>query len=522
MKQPSAMTPMKMHADTRILRMGILVPCTIAVCLASSAPAIRAQQTISQVTPQETTAQQIQKLTVAVANAQAQLEASEQQIQELRRQLTALQERLPAESETHGPQPVLIPAQAGTTRSEVAQQIDALREQQAIQQSQIAIHEQTKVESESKYPVKITGLILLNGFVNTKATDLIQAPVLAVAGRGSTGVSLRQTVLGMDARGPHLFGGASRADVRVDFFGGSPQESYSNAGGLLRLRTAHAAMDWKNTEVFAELDHPIVSPNTPTSLTAVATPALAWSGNLWSWSPQVGITQNLAISPSARIRMQAALIDVADPAIPGVIRSSNTSLAERSRWPGSEARLALTGMKDDGGPEFGIGGYFSPHRSSGGMHFNAWAGTLDYRLPMPARLELTGSVYRGQALGGLGGGGYKDYIYSSDADVYSIKALDDVGGWAQIKERAGERLEFNAAFGIDNVFASELRPYAAPYSSNANYSNLARNRTFFTNVIYSPSAYLLFSLEYRRIQTSPIIGASENANIFGVAAGYKF
>ena len=32
--------------------------------------------------------------------------------------------------------------------------------------------------------------------------------------------------------------------------------------------------------------------------------------------------------------------------------------------------------------------------------------------------------------------------------------------------------------------------------------NLARNRTFTGNVIYSPSAYLLFSLEYRRLESS--------------------
>jgi hypothetical protein len=404
------------------------------------------------------------------------------------------------------------------------QQIDALHEQQVMQQSQIATHEQIKVESESKYPVKITGLILMNGFVNTKAADVIQTPTLAAEGQGSTGASLRQTVLGLDAVGPHLFGATSRADVRVDFFGGtSSQGAYSSAGGLLRLRTIHAAMDWKNTEVFVELDRPIVNPNAPTSLTAVAIPALAWSGNLWNWNPQIGITHSLAISSSARIKMQAALIDVADPVIPGMPGTANASLAELSRWPGTEARVALTSAKDDAGPEFGFGGYFSPHRAPGGMRFNAWAGTMDYRLPMPARLALSGSFYRGQALGGLGGGGYKDYVYSSDGTSDSIHPLDDVGGWTQLKERVGERLEFNAAFGMDNVFASELRRYHDDDSTiNPIYLNLARNRTFFTNVIYSPSAYLLFSLEYRRIQTSPIMGSSENGNVFGLAAGYKF
>lgn len=88
----------------------------------------------------------------------------------------------------------------------------------------------------------------------------------------------------------HLFGAASGADVRVDFFGRTSQGGYSSAGGVLRLRTAHAALHWKNTEAFAELDRRILNLNVPSSLTAVATPPLAWSGDLWNWSPQVGVT----------------------------------------------------------------------------------------------------------------------------------------------------------------------------------------------------------------------------------------
>jgi len=95
-----------------------------------------------------------------------------------------------------------------------------------------------------------------------------------------------------------------------------------------------------------------------------------------------------------------------------------------------------------------------------------------------------------------------------------------VGGWAQLKERFSERLEFNGAFGIDNVPATQLRSYADDYTSY--YQNVARNRTFTGNVIYSPSAYLLFSLEYRRLETSPVNFPTAVSNIIGVAAGYKF
>ena len=217
MKQTSATT--STHSRVRIRRIGAAL-CAFAVCM-ELFPRTTHAQTTSQAASQEATTQQIQQLAAAVARAQTQLEASEQQIRELRRQLSALEERIATNGEGRAPQPANPTPGAAAATAAVAQQIDSLREQQAMQQSQIATQEQTKVESESKYPVRITGLILLNGFANTGATDVIQAPTLAAAGRGSTGASLRQTVLGLDARGPHLFGAASRADVRVDFFGGA-------------------------------------------------------------------------------------------------------------------------------------------------------------------------------------------------------------------------------------------------------------------------------------------------------------
>lgn len=409
-----------------------------------------------------------------------------------------------------------------------------------MQEAQISTQEQSKVESESKYPIKVTGLLLLNGFVNTSAVDMPATPTVALPGYGSTGASVRQTVLGIDARGPHLFGARSYADLRVDF-DGSPAASsstttysgYYNANTtLLRLRTAHAGLQWKQTEAYFSLDRPIFSPDLPTSLTAVAIPALAWSGNLWTWNPQVGINQDFGRSDARGIRLQAALVDVGDaplsPSAPasGISRPAPPSSAEESRWPGVEARVELRGPVTNHNEDrnhFGIGGYFAPHYSTVlARGFDSWAGTLDARLFLPARLEFSGSFYRGQGLGGLGGGAYKDFAYKPDPDAaaYYFRVLDDVGGWAQLKERLSERLELNAAFGIDNVFADKLRRYAA--YGNSFYQNLSRNRTYTGNVIYSPSAYLQFSLEYRHLESSPVIGLPAGSNIIGLGAGYKF
>ena len=248
---------------------------------------------------------------------------------------------------------------------------------------------------------------------------------------------MRQTVLGLDARGPHVFDAASRADVRVDFFANGTQSNYA-ASGVLRLRTAHAALNWQNTEAFVEFDRSILEPNEPSSLVAIGQPELAWAGNLWNWSPQIGVSHQFALSDSSRIQAQAALIDTSDPQPPGLpANSSPVTQTERSRWPGTEARIAFLASESSHGPAIGVGGYFSPHRNGEGDSFDAWAGTMDVRLPLTRHFEMTANAYRGQALAGLGAGGYVNYYYQYAGSTEIVHALDDVGGWAQLTGQGG-------------------------------------------------------------------------------------
>jgi uncharacterized coiled-coil protein SlyX len=508
----------------------------LMVCYGLLLPMLHAQAS-----DQGDLAAKIQSLTDAMTKTQAQLEQSQRQLDELREQLNALQRQMAqgGASASKPESPNTAPASSSSVEQSLSPatsaDLDDLRERQAMQESQIATHEQTKVESESKYPVKISGLLLLNGFVNTRQVDMAATPTLALPGAGSTGASVQQTVLGFDARGPHLFGARSYADLSVDF-DGSPQASsstttytgyYNQNATLLRLRTAHAGLQWENTGAYFSLDRPIFSPDTPASLTAIAQPALAWSGNLWTWNPQLAVTQDFSFAGSHDFRLQAALMDVGDAPISPLGTSAlppvTPTSAEQSRWPGTEARIAFLGSKQPEGGHLGVGGYFAPHLSPLGRRFDAWAATLDMKLPLPAHFALTGSAYRGEALGGLGGGAYKDFVARSDGTSdggYYSRPLDDVGGWAQLQEKLNERVQLNAAFGLDNAFSQEVRKFVVP--GGTINQNLARNRTYTGNIIYSPSAYLLFSIEYRHLESSPAIGPSNGSNVIGLAAGYKF
>jgi hypothetical protein len=475
----------------------------------------------TQDSPPVSTEEKVERLTAAVAHFEEQMLANQAQLDELRRELAALRAQVAAE-EVPGVAPVQPDALPNVAKLSAA--VDEIRERQAMEESQIATHEATKVETESKYPIKLSGLLLFNGFVNTRAVDVSAAPSYAIPGSGSTGLSLRQTVLGFDARGPHLLGASSRADLRVDFFANDTQSNYA-ASGVLRLRTAHAELDWQRTQAFVELDRSILEPNEPSSLVAVAQPELAWAGNLWNWNPQVGVSHEFAFSDVSSFKLQAALIDTFDPKPPNSISSVGVTQTEESRWPGTEARLAFQHSLKDGSAEFGAGGYFSPHRTTGGYSFDAWAGTVDLHLPVTKLFEVTANAYRGQALEGLGAGGYVNYYYTYIEGHSAGQPLEDVGGWAQWKLKAGRHVEFNTGFGTDNPFANEVKAAAAFEAESASgsaYSGLARNRAVYSNAIWSPNAYLQFSLEYKRLWSNYASGPTAFSDGIGLGAGYKF
>lgn len=505
------------------LRSAQLTVALLLICAACSV--VHAQSANDGAATPETTEQKVAHLSAAITQAEAQMEVYQKELLDLRQQLAALQKQVAAEKGSPATAPLSAKSNAGETQtsSSNSASLEEIRERQAIEESQIATHEVTKVETQSKYPLTVSGLLLFNGFVNTKQVDVSAAPSYVSAGSGSTGLSIRQSVLGLDARGPHIFGASSYANLRVDFFATNTEPNYA-ASGVVRLRTAHAGLNWKDTEAFFELDRTILEPNEPSSLVAIGQPELAWSGNLWNWIPQVGVRQQIKLSDSTRIEAQAALVDPSDPQSPSATPSTSTvTQTERSRLPGTEARIAfLHGAKGDG-PVVGVGGYFSPHRNADGDRFDAWAATMDFRTPLSRLFELTANAYRGQALVGLGASGYVNFYYVNVGATEQARALDDVGGWTQLKAHVGPRVDLNAGFGADNPFAQEVQK-AVSYnlSQGYTYTGLARNRSFYSNVIYSPSAYLLFSVEYKRLWTNYGSGPTYAGDSIGIGAGYKF
>src|SRR5208282_4431146 len=165
---------------------------------------------------------------------------------------------------------------------------------------------QTKVESASKYRVRLSGIVLMNLVSNQGVVDSIDLPTLAYArppggSGGSFGATLRQSEIGFEAFGPTVAGARTTADLQLDLAGGFPSIPNGINSGLVRLRTATMRMDWTNTSVVAGQDAIFFSPNSPTSFATLAIPALTYAGNLWSWVPQIRVEHKVALGEESSL-----------------------------------------------------------------------------------------------------------------------------------------------------------------------------------------------------------------------------
>jgi hypothetical protein len=167
----------------------------------------------------------------------------------------------------------------------------------------------------------------------------------------------------------------------------------------------------------------------------------------------------------------------------------------------------------------GVSGYYSRQAYAYGHNIDAWAGTADWNFVLSHVFQFSGEAYRGQAIGGLGGGTFKDYVTNIAEHYFS--GLSDVGGWAQAKFTISPSLEANVSTGLDNGFANDLRE-SDQATAIGWYANLARNQTVLANVVYRPRTYLLLSAEFRQLNSRTVAGRVSQDNILGLATGYIF
>ena len=470
---------------------------------------------------QETVAElqkQITEMRSAMDEMKAEIIRTRAEARELQKALqNAPNALLPVVSEVASPQD-----------SQPQEPIQKLQEDQELLNAKVDEQYQTKVESASKYRVRLSGTVLVNLFSNRGAVDNIDFPSFAVDSgfiytRGSIGGTLRQSLIGLEVFGPELNGAKVSGDLQVDFAGGFPAQPDGVALGLPRLRTGSLRMAWPKTTVIAGQDAPFFSPLSPSSIASVALPAFSYSGNLWTWIPQIRLERRFDTSENSSIMVQGGLLDPLNGDVPLYQYARTPQAGEASRRPASALRAAWT--RHMFGRDFTVGasGYYSRQNWGFSRHVDAWAGTSDWTVPLGSRFELDGEFYRGRAIGGLGGGIGRSVLFNTTpADPRArIRALNATGGWAQIKFRQNDKLEWNGAYGQDSVPARTVRFY--PFFQQAYVgASITRNQSALANFIYRPRSDLMLSLEYRRIRTLSILTNYDEADQISISMGVLF
>ncbi len=403
----------------------------------------------------------------------------------------------------------------------------SLEEEYQLLSGKVDDQYQTKVESASKYRVRLSGIVLMNLVSNQGAVDSIDLPTLAYAqppgsSGGSFGATLRQSEIGFETFGPTVAGAKTTADLQLDLGGGFPAVPNGINSGLVRLRTATMRMDWTNTSVVVGQDAIFFSPNSPTSFATLAIPALTYAGNLWSWVPQIRIEHRVALGEESSLIFQGGILDPVSGETPTTSYYRQPGPGEASRQPAYGARAAWTRNVFGQPLRVGAGAYYSRQDYGFSRNVDGWAAMMDIELPLSHQFSLSGKFYRGMAIGGLYGGIGRSVLFSGDPTLAStqIQPLNTVGGWAQLKYRPANKWEFNAAFGLDNPFASDLKYFEYPVAYGD--ATLAKNQAGFVNVIYRPRSDLLFSVEYRHLMTYSLTDGGNSAGHLNLMMGVLF
>jgi hypothetical protein len=471
--------------------------------------ALMAQQASPSPNDMQRLQQEVEHLTSSLESMRSEVQACRDEIHNLRTELEAAKSAQPG-----GP----------TDDSDTAHAIADLREDQSVTDSRVATLYQTKVESGSKYRLRLSGLALFNTFVNRGTVNTTSVPNLALPtpdGQpgGNIGATFRQTLFTLQAFGPEVGGARTSASVQFDFYGGFTRTLDGYVQGLVHLRTADIAFDWNKWSLHLMQDKPFISPLSPTTLAAIGTPEFAYSGDLWTWTPQIVAERTWQLSENVKPHLQFGFLDPFDGEAPTSFYLRQPEAGELSRTPAIAARQSWDFPLIGQTATVGYGGYFARQDYGYGRVVDAWAATLDWNVPFGERWGLSGELHRGLGLGGMWGAIGASVVYNGPetSQYASVIGVNTVGGWSQLKFKPAEKWEINGAFGEESPFAADLLQNGDP-----TYLPVLRNWTTMVNVIDHPRSNLILSLEYRHLNTVLFGGQTQTAEHINLGVGVAF
>jgi len=474
------------------------------------------------VRPVRTTTPTIEHLTELARRAQETADEARDEARRTRAGYEALQQQIDElrAALSRAGQPVYIAAGNETSTAPQGQPPDErlarLEEQVDINTSQIKEQAQTKVESESKFSVRLSGMILANFHYNSndvqRSAPLFAPQPVVPASKGTFGSTFRQTRLGLTIGGPRVGGARLSGEIDFDFYGGTIGQVEGDVLGALRVRTASARLDWEHTSVVIGQEGPIISPRNPTSLATVWYPALSGAGNLWQWRPRATVEHRFKVDNYGEFIAQGSFVPPFGESYSGQPLRGTPAYETRVAW-----RRNLDAERT---VEIGVGGHYGRRDFLYDRKVADYIVTTDWLIPFGERAELSGEFYHGRAVSlGEQSGGRIDRVYAFTGSVDNprtlVRGVRSTGGWTQMSFRLRSDLELNFAYGQEDPSNSDIR------LGNAIDSARFKNQVGSVNFIYQLRPTFLVSMEYRRLWTNYTAGRGTN-NHYNLAVAYVF
>ena len=350
-----------------------------------------------------------------------------------------------------------------------------LDERVSVEEQRTAEQAQTKVEAAHKFPIQLNGMLLFNAFGNS-ATDAAEysGNYNLLTGPNTFGATVRQTLLGLDFQGPHLFGGGTiNGFVSMDFYGGSSDPEYAR----FRLRRAGVTFNWKNRSFFVGQDKPLISPYQPDSFAEVGVPPLAGAGNLWLWLPQARYEERLNLGTNTGFTGQISLLQTEESY--AAVPYSLTNTLEPAR-PALEGRFAFWHKFDDTRRFEFAPGFHTSTTHVAGTSVDSHIGSFDWMIVPASHLQFSGTFFKGQNVASLGALGSGFAIAPGGATL----PVHSTGGWAQVAVPITSRLTFHSFSGVQD----DRNPYLSALS-------IVHNWTYASNLMYHLGPNVVVSVE---------------------------
>jgi hypothetical protein len=359
-----------------------------------------------------------------------------------------------------------------------------------------------KVGAAGHFPLQISGLVLMNTYLYAGHTGGVDLPLAAVPGTGqqSAGATFRNSEISFLYSGSQsVLGGQVAGELHLDFFGGT----LNSQNNLARIQRSSIGLHWARRSLTFALDKPILSPRNPDSLSQIGVPALANSGNLWLWQPQLRYEERIHLTDTTGItaRLGAYQTNETLAGLPAAVRLSPSR-------PALQGRIEFFHESAKGRRfEFAPGFHLSESLAAG-TRATSYAASVDWLVPLAPRVDWTGFAFTGQDLAGLGIAALHQGLTLRDGILIPVRSR---GGWTQLTLHATGRLDFNLIAGLDDDNDRDLTG-----------DGVGRNLTYLANLRFRLAPNVALGPEVMQIRTAYLQSGILRINRYDMALAYFF